>query len=158
MLLGQPDNKPQSVPSWPAFNAIACSNSQVTVSTVYYLPVIPESPTKLATVHEILLRSCRIAHKLQQSHVIITIDQAIYIKAKDIVWKHQSSFFHVVLRLGAFPHCLCVSCTIGKRFGDADLRELLVKSGIVGPSTVESVLTRNNYNRAVRVHKSCLRR
>ena len=75
---------------------------QPDTSTVGYLPIIPVSPTKLATVYELLVRSCNIASCFGQKHAIITLDQAIYSKAQEIVWKRTDQFKSVVLRLGAF--------------------------------------------------------
>ena len=42
---------------------------------------------------------------------------------------------------------------LGKRFGDAGLRDLLVESGVLPTGSVASVLDGKHYNRGVRVHK-----
>ena len=42
---------------------------------------------------------------------------------------------------------------LGKRFGDAGLRDLLVESGVLPAGSVASVLDGKHYNRGVRVHK-----
>ena len=41
---------------------------------------------------------------------------------------------------------------IGKRFGDAGLRTLLIESRTVGPSAVIPVLAGKHYNRVIRAH------
>ena len=107
-----------------AFNASVTDVPQR--STIGYLPVIPSSPTELATVHEAMTRSCAIAKALNQEHVIITLDQAVYCKAQEIRWKHSSKFQNVVLRMGAFHIAATFLAVLGKRFGDAGLQDLFV--------------------------------
>ena len=120
---GQPEDGPQLVPAWTAFSAEARrSNMQPNTTTVGYLPIIPESPTKLATVYELLVRSCDIASRFGQEHAIITLDQAIYSKAQEIVWKRTDQFQSVVLPLGAFHIAGAFLGVIEKRFGKAGCR------------------------------------
>ena len=95
---------------------------------------------ELATVNELLRQSCLIAARLGQSHAIITVDQPIYAKAQEIAWKHTAEHKQVVLHVGAFHVSCAFLAAIGKRFGDAGLHDLLVESGVVGPSA--GVLTR----------------
>ena len=42
---------------------------------------------------------------------------------------------------------------LGKRFGDAGLRDLLVESGVLPAGSVASILDGKHYNRGVRVYK-----
>ena len=151
LRLGRSEGTPQAVSPWSAFNASVTDVPQR--STVGYLPVIPSSPTELATVHEAMTRSCAIATALNQEHVIITVDQAIYCKAQEIRWKHPSKFQNVVLRMGAFHTATAFLAVLGKRFGDAGLQDLLVESGIVAAGSVQAVLSGRHYNRGIRAHK-----
>ena len=151
--LGRPEGSPQCVPAWTAFNAEVRAKTQPMCSTVGYLPIIPDSPTKLATIHELLVRSCEIAARLDQQPVIITLDQAIYSKAQEIVWKNPVPFRNVVLRLGGFHIAGAFLGVLGKRFGKAGLQDLFIESGVVGSSAIEAVLSGKHYNRAIRAHK-----
>ncbi|KAJ8043723.1 hypothetical protein HOLleu_10936 [Holothuria leucospilota] len=66
-----------------------------------------------------------ICTKLEQEEIVVVLDQAIYSKALQIVWKESQRFNKVILRLGAF-HTTCVMLgVIGKRFDDAGLRDVL---------------------------------
>ena len=59
----------------------------------------------------------------------------------------------IVLLLGAF-HTTCIFiAVIGKRFGDAGLRDLIVESNLLGESSVDQMLKGKHYNNAVRVFK-----
>lgn len=152
-LFGRSQAEKQEVPAWSGFNSLLAAESCPSRSTIGYLPVIPESPTEMVTVNELLRRSCLIAARLGQSHAIITVDQPIYAKAQEIVWKHQEDYKQVVLRMGAFHVSCAFLAAIGKRFGDAGLQDLLVESGVIGPSAVDGVLSGKQYNRGLRAHK-----
>ena len=57
------------------------------------------------------------------------------------------------LRMGAF-HASCIFiAVIGKRFAAAGLKDLCIEAGLVGVSSVESMLKGKHYNRAVRCLK-----
>ena len=49
---------------------------------------------------------------------------------------------------------MIIMTVIGKRFGDAGLKDVLVKSGVVGASVVHSVISGKHYNRALQCHKA----
>lgn len=85
---------------------------------------------------EILRQCVARADRLQQKSVIITFDQAIYAKAKEVVWKNPTVYKRIVLRMGAFHICSTYLAVLGKRFDDSGLRDLIIESGLVGPSAV----------------------
>ena len=146
----------QKTPSWTAFNVSVADKNMVRPCVVGYLPVIPASPTELSTVYVLLKRSLATADELEQHDVVITLDQAIYAKAQEIICKHPDEFSRVVLRLGSFHIVGTLLAVIGQRFSDAGLHDLLLESGLVGPSAVTAVLKGKHYNRGVRCHKVVL--
>uniref|UniRef100_H3B9B4 Uncharacterized protein n=1 Tax=Latimeria chalumnae TaxID=7897 RepID=H3B9B4_LATCH len=59
----------------------------------------------------------------------------------------------IVLRMGVF-HTICnLLSIIGKRYGDAGLRDLAVESGVIAEGSITSVLEGRKYNRGVCLHK-----
>ena len=42
---------------------------------------------------------------------------------------------------------------IGKRYGDAGLKDLAVESGVIAVGSITGILDGKKYNRAVRLHK-----
>ena len=143
----------QPVPGWSGFCTLSQADQPIQPSSVGYLPVIPTSPTELSTVYTMLHRSMSTADRFGQHDVVIVLDQAIYAKALEIIWKHQADFERVVLRMGAFHIACTFMAVIGKRFGDAGLRDMLVESRTVGPSAVHTVLNGKHYNRAMQCHQ-----
>ena len=115
--------------------------------------MLPHSPTEMSTVFELLQRSVAIANWIGQQSVLVTLDQAIYSKANEIIWRHPAQFSNVVLLLGCFHTSVIFLSIIGQRFADAELHDILVESGLTGSNVVSSVLSGKHYNRAMRVHQ-----
>ena len=81
------------------------------------------------------------------------MDQALYARASEVIWKHQLQFENIVLIMGNF-HIICnLLSIIGKMFGSAGLRDLAVESGVIAEGSIDKVLEGKQYNRAVRLHK-----
>ena len=56
--------------------------------------------------------------------------------------------------MGPFHPCCIYLAVLGKRFGSAGLREIIVEANLTGPGSVETVLREKHYNRALRVVKA----
>lgn len=147
----------QSIPAWSGFNAIANKQDIPPKSVVGYCQLIDASPTELSTVYTLLKKSVLMAMQLGLADTVVVLDQAIYAKALEVVWKQKEQFESVVLRMGSF-HIACVFlAVIGKRFGESGLRDLLIESRIIGSGSVNGVLQGKHYNRALRTHKVGIR-
>lgn len=143
----------QVVPSWTGFFITVRDNVLILESTVGYFESINAPTTEMSTVFEILKRSCRIMEKLKLPSIVCVFDQAIYSKACEIVWKKKEMFQDVVLMLGNFHLMMMYLGVIGKRFGDAGLRDVMVQSDVIAQGSIDKALTGHMYNRAVRMHK-----
>ena len=147
------EDQRQVIPAWTSFNILLQMNEVPQKSCIGYCPVIEASPTELPTVYTLLKRSLQMGDQLNQSDVIVVLDQAIYAKALEVIWQNQEQFRRMVVRMGSF-HIMCAfMAAIGKRFGDAGLADILIESGVVGSGSVAGVLEGKHYNRAVRMHK-----
>ena len=119
-----------------------------------YLPAINQSPTSHDTVLELLSQSKLKAEKLGLTETDV-LNMAIYAKAVEIIMnpRYVDLKKFIVLRLGAF-HTLCIFiAVIGKRFGDAGLRDIIVESSLLGESSVDQMFRGKHYNNAMRVLK-----
>ena len=143
----------QVVPSWTGFYITVRDNIVILESTIGYFESINAPTTEMSTVFEILKRSCRIMEKLKLPSIVCVFDQAIYSKACEIVWKKKSMFQDVVLMLGNFHLMMMYLGVIGKRFGDAGLRDVMVQSDVIAQGSIDKALSGHTYNRAVRMHK-----
>eukprot|EP00794_Sanderia_malayensis_P021054 gene21054-23110_t len=143
-----------SIPNWTGFNALI-SEEIPTFHRIPYLPAIDALPTKLEIVLELLQQSKIKAELLGLQETDIVLDQAVYAKAFELLQmpRHQSLKDFVVLRLGAFHTTCTFLAIIGKRFGDAGLRDIIVEADLLGQSSVEEALNGKHYNNSLRVLK-----
>ena len=74
LILGQVSNE-KKIPGWAGFNSLLRHDDEIRLSNVGYLPIIPTSPTQLSTVYRLLKRSIAVADRLQQTSVVIVLDQ-----------------------------------------------------------------------------------
>lgn len=146
-----PQTKSPILPGWTGFNTkLQTPNS---LSTIGYLPIVDASPTEMATVNTVLLRSVAIADQLGLPSIVVVFDQAIYSKAQQIRWKDQMLSQRLVPRLGEFHTAMSFLGVIGKRFKDSGLQDILIESGTVAEGSMNGVLNGHHYNRCIRAHK-----
>ena len=108
------------------------------------------------TVQEVLRQVKAKAESLGLESTDLVFDHAIYAKAVEVLTnpanKDLQSFIN--LRMGPFHPCCIYLAVLGKRFGSAGLREIIVEANLTGPGSVETVLREKHYNRALRVVKA----
>ena len=66
--------------------------------------------------------------------------------------KDLQSFIN--LRMGPFHACCVYLAVLGKRFGSAGLRKIIVEADLTGPGSFEAALRGKHYNQALRVMKT----
>ena len=142
----------QTIPSWTAFNAIV-TTSKSEVTSVGYCPMIPASPTEYSTVYTVMKTVQNMMKTLEQQHSVITFDEAIYCKAKEIQWRCPDQFKDTVLRLGGFHTALAFISVIGKRYEESGLEDLLIESGVYELNSVVRIMNGKTYNKSVRALK-----
>ena len=101
------------------------------------------------------MRSVQITDQLHDDKppVIIVFDQAAYAKAMEICSSPLGvDLERVVLRMGAFHVILNFLAVVGRRFGSAGLRDVLIESDILASGSVDAVLEGRHYNRGLRAH------
>ena len=91
----------QIIPSWSGFNA-TMSTSETVKSVIGYCPMIPASPTEYSTVYTLLLTIKRIMERLEQKNEVVTVDEAIYCKAKEVIWRRPFGISQYRLELGRY--------------------------------------------------------
>ena len=153
ILARHTDQDSQAIPIWTGFNITTRDQIPISKDVVGYLPTINAPATELNTVFEILNQSELIRKELLLETIVVVMDQALFAKAAEIVWKQKELFSNILLRMGAF-HSLCNALSIlGKRFRDAGLKNICIEAGILAEGSVNGVLDGKHCNHAVRVHK-----
>ena len=99
------------------------------------------------------MQSVAIADSLELDNLILVMDQAIYSKAQQIRWQKDSFKERLVIRLGDFHTAMAYLGTIGKRFQDSGLEDILIEADIVAPGCIKGILSGHHYNRSIRANK-----
>ena len=81
------------------------------------------------------------------------MDQVIYSKAQQIWWQNDSFKERLVIRLGDFHTAMAYLGTIGKRFQDSGLEDILIEADIVAPGFIKGIFIGHHYNRSIRANK-----
>ena len=91
-----------------------------------------------------------------QADTVITIDLAIYSKAKEIQWRFPNEFSHAVVRMGGLHTALNCLSLLGKKYADSGLDDLLIESGVSAAGSTSTLMKGKPYSRGIRAHKLCL--
>ena len=146
----------QSIPSWTSSNAFL-SEQNLPVATTCYLPFIRAPPTDLTTIYTILLRLVQIAEKLDQSHILVTAECAIYSKAQHRLWNKPALLDgKVTMRLSDMHLNMAYISSIRKLYGDGGLLSMLVDSDVYAPPTARLLLEGKQVSRGNRSMKLML--
>ena len=91
-----------------------------------YLLAVYGPATNMSTVYELLCQAQSITKTLHIEEVLCVLDQALYAKTAEVIWEQPQQFSHIVLRFSVL-HTICnLLAIIGKRFGDAGLRDVAI--------------------------------
>lgn len=72
-------------PSWSHFNKDhTTENPEIT--TVGYMPIIQAPAHEMDTLNTVVQWCLHVASSLGQSHVVLTVDQALYCKLMELKW------------------------------------------------------------------------
>ena len=103
------------VPSCSALN-VRLSDEPKHHTLIGYCPILPSTPTDPSTVFTSMKNPQMMMSALQQEHLVLTADLAIYCIAKDVQLSKSEEFEKMVVRLGGFPIALNFFGVIGKAF------------------------------------------
>lgn len=102
----------QEIPGWTGFNIKTRNTEIVTQDVVGYFPTINPPATEMATVMEILNQAEMMRQDLKLQEIVVVMDQAIYAKETEILWKDQ--FSHIIPRMGTFHTIMTMLAILGK--------------------------------------------
>jgi hypothetical protein len=82
-----------------------------------------------------------ISEKLGQKYTVITVDQALYFKLKDLKWSVPRYTDSVFPRLGGLHIAMNFMKGIGDHMNGSGLHEICVESDLLGPIAAENTIT-----------------
>ena len=81
-----------------------------------------------------------LAAKLQQTFVVLTVDQALYCKLLQLKWLVPEYQDKLIPRLGGFHTSLNFLKVIGQHMASCGLVDVWIESGILGPHSCEQIM------------------
>ena len=93
----------------------------------------------------------KIADKLDQEHVLVTADMAIYSKAQQILWGDPGPLQNkITMHIGNMHLIMTYISCIGKLFGDGGLLLALTESGVYAECSARQMVQGKHLDRGVR--------
>lgn len=136
-----------TVPGWNGFMEQRTHGETYECSKIVCLPFINAPPSEYSTVYTSILTAIDECKILNQKTCIITFDQPLYWKGRDVVGnKSIPEFNNVVVRLGGFHLLMSFMGAVGAIMAGSGLKELFCT--IFAGNSVDKILS----GHAVRAH------
>ncbi|KYN00649.1 hypothetical protein ALC62_08572 [Cyphomyrmex costatus] len=128
------------------------NNTNFSTSRIMFLPFVHHPASNYNTIYTTL--NCALENGKSHGHeiCIVTFDQPLYIKAREIVAASEigSEFSKIIIRLGGFHLLMSFLGSIGYIMAGSGIKEVL--SIIYAPNSVDKILNGYAYAKAVRGH------
>ena len=141
----------QKIPIWGAFNEVRCSVDPP-VTTAGMLSILQAPADDNNTMTTVINRFVSVSRHFGQRFTVITADQPLYSRGKELVWANDENYSNVIFRMGGLHVCFNFLKAIGQHVESAGLDYVWIESGVFAPNTTETVLEGKAYYRAVRGH------
>jgi len=152
VLARMSESEDQKVPSWAAFNE-ACSYTDLPVTTIGMMPILLAPADDNNTVTTVLNRFCEITKRLGQKHVVITGDQPLYSRTKELIWANPLMYSNIIVMMGDLHILFNFLKAIGQHLENSGLEDIWIEAGTLAQNSTNAVLEGKAYYRAVRSHQ-----
>ena len=139
------------IPGWAAFNEATCVIDPP-LTTPGMLPVLQAPADENNTVITVINHFMSISEKLGQPFTIITADQPLYSRGKELIWANYEKYKNVVLIMGHLHILFNFLKAIGQHMENAGLVDVWVESGLFACNSTDQMMEGKSYYRAVRGH------
>lgn len=141
--------KSSTVPGWNGFMELRTEGEKYECSKIVCLPFINATPNDYSTVYTSILTAHNECKSLNQNTCVVTFDQPLFWKARDVV-ACVSDFSNVIVRLGGFHLLMSFMGAMGTIMAGSGLKELFCE--VFASNSVDKILSGHAYARAVRGH------
>ena len=93
---------------------------------------------------------------MDQQHIVLTVDEALYPKLLELKWSVEEYREVLIPCLGGLHISINYLGVIGRHMSDSGLSELWVECDILGANAAQNVMGGKGYARAIRIHKLTL--
>ena len=140
-------------PAWSSFNQMFNSQPHRTKTSVGYLPIIQAPAHDIDTLNTAIIRFHHVTKSLNQKHIVITVDEALFPKLMELKWNVPEYKEILIPCLGGLHTAMNFHRILGQHMQDCGLMDMWVNSGIIGPNAAEHVMAGKSYSRCTRIHK-----
>lgn len=138
-----------TVPAWTGFNQLTSTNDEETVA-VGYLPLINAAAHETDTLWTAMMRCVNISNAVNPGQsTVITFDQQLYCRAKELQWANAEQCSTIFIRLGGFHIIKNFMQVIGHHMADSGIEEVWRESMVFGENTAHNNMQAKSYNRAL---------
>ena len=143
----------QTVPPWSGFNFL-CSSPDTALTSVHALPLMAAPAHEYQTLLTVMKQAEEINRVVvgPNRKVVITLDMALYERAKKLEMLLQDCKEKWVLRIGEFHTVLCALRAIGSTVEGSGIDDAWVTADIYGPVTTRKILEGKHMRRSVDAH------
>jgi len=117
--------------------ATSCTNPPVTTAMILSILLAPGDDNDILTT--VIKSFMAISQYMGQKHTIITTDQSLYSRGKELVWENHK-FESVIFLMGALRICVNVLKHIGQHMDSAGLDDLWTEAGVYAANTTQTML------------------
>lgn len=143
--------RPNTTKGWNGFIEDLTAEEEFDTSVIHFLPFIHSKPNDYNTLYTAVCLSVVQARKGGMKTCILTFDQQLWWKVRDIVSTQLiADNITIFVRLGGFHTILSFLGCIGTVMRNSGLEEAL--STIYGDTIVKKVMQGKQYSRAIRCH------
>ena len=149
-------NSVQEVPGWSGFVSVT-RDIPTSTTTIDYYPVINNPITDYKTVQQCLEYAESASREVGQDFVIATFDLDVCMKVYPLISNNPLKYQKHIVMIGPF-HVICAYLKmLGKKMKVTGLDDIFVEAGLITLGSLQGVISRKKYSRAMACHKLCLR-
>ncbi len=144
--------KYHNIPTWAAYNSLL--SSQKPLTEVSALPLIAAPAHEWQTLITVLKQTQQINCMVMgpDRKTVITLDMALYERAKQLEMTRDDCKGKWVLRLGEMHTVMAALRAAGNAIEDSGLEEAWSEADIYGPTTTRQILEARHMKRALEAH------
>ena len=152
------EGKQQKIPGWKGLYQEVTKDENKPIHDIHYLPAINQSPTKFDSVQKMLAQVKTKDSALSLLATDLVLDHAIYKKGLEVLHNRKNAELRdfINVRMGGYHACNVFLTVIGKGFGSAGLKDLIVEAPSAGPDQVKGTLKGKHYSYDIRISKIVL--
>lgn len=109
------------------------------------MPVIQSPAPEVDTLNAVMNRPAQVTHYLQQTHVILMIDQALFLALIQLKWTALEYKNILIPYLRGLDISMNFLKVLEQHTQDSGLLSVWTESGILGRSTIEHAIAGKNY-------------